>query len=294
MGYDDQKVITKRYDDQKLIQVWMASGVVALLSVIPFLVNIPTISEILRTFFTNNDIFVFFVFILITPAGIFYFLKYQWENEIKSNIPKFLGEFTEGVRSGASFMRALEMATENRTDPFTKEMKKVVVQLSWGVSFDTAMKTFSSKVRITTAQRFSRLITEAYHAGAKGQQVLEVMNAHYVEENAIDQERKSQLRPFIAIVYIGMLVFLVIDVMLDTQFFSMFSGEEIGNFALVGNPIDSEILKRVSYHLAAIISIFGGVVAGKIGEGSLTAGLKHSSILLLITFVVFHFFVTYQ
>jgi flagellar protein FlaJ len=41
------------------------------------------------------------------------------------------------------------------------------------------------------------------------------------------------------------------------------------------------------FHMSIVESIFGGLIAGKIGEGSYVAGIKHVVILIVISVAVF-------
>jgi flagellar protein FlaJ len=49
-------------------------------------------------------------------------------------------------------------------------------------------------------------------------------------------------------------------------------------------------MQRIFFHLSLIQGFFGGLVAGKMGEGSISAGLKHSLVMMLLGFVALKFF----
>jgi len=53
------------------------------------------------------------------------------------------------------------------------------------------------------------------------------------------------------------------------------------------SSLNPEITKRIFFHMTVIQGLFGGLVAGKMGEGTISAGLKHSVILLTCGYVVF-------
>jgi flagellar protein FlaJ len=57
------------------------------------------------------------------------------------------------------------------------------------------------------------------------------------------------------------------------------------------SKVDLELLKTVLFHATVVQALIGGLVAGKMSEGKLGAGLKHVMLLLLITFLAFLFFV---
>jgi len=49
-------------------------------------------------------------------------------------------------------------------------------------------------------------------------------------------------------------------------------------------------MQRMFFHMTAIQAFFGGVVAGKMGEGTINAGLKHSLILMLCGYIALKLF----
>jgi opacity protein-like surface antigen len=55
-----------------------------------------------------------------------------------------------------------------------------------------------------------------------------------------------------------------------------------------GQAISAESFRLLVYHACLIQAVFSGLLAGYMGEGSLTAGVKHVCILLLIALVAFN------
>jgi flagellar protein FlaJ len=51
-----------------------------------------------------------------------------------------------------------------------------------------------------------------------------------------------------------------------------------------------EQVSRIFFHMTAIQAFFGGLVSGKMGEGTINAGLKHSLILMLCGYVALKLF----
>ena len=48
-------------------------------------------------------------------------------------------------------------------------------------------------------------------------------------------------------------------------------------------------LDRLLYHACLVQALFSGLIAGQMGEASLSSGVKHSCVLLIITLVTFNF-----
>jgi len=51
-----------------------------------------------------------------------------------------------------------------------------------------------------------------------------------------------------------------------------------------------EEMQRMFFHMTSIQAFFGGLVAGKMGEGTINAGLKHSLILMLCGYIALKLF----
>jgi flagellar protein FlaJ len=96
-----------------------------------------------------------------------------------------------------------------------------------------------------------------------------------------EKERQSQTRPYIAIVYVAFFVFLFTVIMLFTTFFVQMSELPTLSSALMSTTE----ARRVFFHMSMVQALFGGLVAGKMGEGTMGAGLKHSVILLVAGYV---------
>jgi flagellar protein FlaJ len=164
--------------------------------------------------------------------------------------------------------------------------------MSWGASLDDALKSFAERVDTTLGRRTAQLITEVSRSGGDVQEVLESINKHIGDLYMLEKERRSSLRPYIAIVYVAAIIFLFTDILLIRTFFSEIAKLEEAQSsltagALVNISLDVPTLTRMLFHTAIIQSFFGGLVAGKMGEGTIGAGLKHCLILIVVSFLAF-------
>ena len=56
------------------------------------------------------------------------------------------------------------------------------------------------------------------------------------------------------------------------------------------STLTSDEAWRVFFHMSTIQAFFGGLVAGKMGEGTVGAGLKHSVILMISGYLALRLF----
>ena len=88
------------------------------------------------------------------------------------------------------------------------------------------------------------------------------------------------------IIYIALFVFLFTIVLLFKTFFTTVEGVPM----LVTPTSSPSDLERTFLHMTLIQAFFGGLVAGKMGEGSIYAGLKHSLIMMIMGYVALKVF----
>lgn len=86
------------------------------------------------------------------------------------------------------------------------------------------------------------------------------------------------------IVYISCIVFLVIIVILYQSFFLPIATQKTRFLRL---PMSLEGYKSLLFDLSIVEAVFGGLVAGKLSQGIVLNGLKHSVILNVLAILIF-------
>jgi flagellar protein FlaJ len=240
------------------------------------------------------------IIIAVFPPAVVEFLDMRWQRGIDKNIPRLLREIAESGRTGLTLVRAIEVSSERDYGPLTPELKRLVAQISWGSSLEDSLRDFANRAKTKLARRTSTLISEVARSGGDTQEIMEQVNRHIGELASIDRERYAQMRPYAAVVYIALGVFLFTDIILIRTFFTQIvelqskvlqtSGGGTGIFGGISS-VDIKLLKKVLFHATIIQAVIGGLVAGKMSEAKLGAGLKHVLALLMICFVAFLIYV---
>ena len=226
------------------------------------------------------------VVITVFPPAVLDYVDYRWKRSIDKHLPDLFRSIVQAQKTGMTLPQALEEASKRRYGPLTKELKKMVAQMSWGVSFEKALQSLGERVDTTLIRRTIPLIIEASRSGGRVEKVFDPMEKFVQTTLTFDAERKTQTRPYVAITYVAFFVFLFTIVMLFKSFFVRMSEISTTEFAAIMTP---EEARRVFFHMSAIQAFFGGLMAGKMGEGTVGAGLKHSVILLTCGYLVLKF-----
>ncbi|UCB59802.1 MAG: type II secretion system F family protein [Candidatus Bathyarchaeota archaeon] len=223
-----------------------------------------------------QDYLFFAAAVTIFPPAVLSHLDYRWKRAIDQHLPEVFRSIVQAQQTGLTLYQAWEEASKRDYGPLTAELKKMVNQMSWGLSFEEALQAFGKRVDTPLVQRTVPLIIEASHSGGHIEKVFAPMGSFIQATLAMQKEREAQTRPYLAIIYVAFFVFVFTIVLLFKIFFVQMESAPIIGFSM-WNP---EEAWRNLFHMGLIQAFFGGLVAGKMGEGSMSAGLKHSMILM--------------
>ena len=225
------------------------------------------------------------VAVVVFPPSMADYIDYRWRKSIDENLPDLFRTIVQAQKTGMTLPQALEEVSKRDYGPLTKELKKINAQISWGMPFEEALQSFAKRVNTMLVRRTVPLIIEAGRSGGRTDKVFEPLGKFVNSILIMEKERKAQTRPYIAIIYVAFYVFIFTVVLLFKTFFVSIEGMPI----LGSSIMSAEETKRLFFHMGALQAFFGGLIAGKMSEGKLNAGLKHSLVMLISVYLVFKF-----
>ena len=234
-----------------------------------------------------DEYFLLAVVITVFPPAVLDYVDYRWKRSVDKYLPDLFRSIVQAQKTGMTLPQAVEEASKRKYGPMTKELQKMVAQMSWGVSFEDALQSLGKRVDTSLLRQTIPLILEAQRSGGQVEKVFEPLEEFVRTTLTFDAERKTQIRPYLAIIYVAFFVFLFTIIMLFKSFFVDMVDFELSQFELMP-PSEA---RSIFFHMSAIQAFFGGLVAGKMGEGTICGGLKHSIILLLCGYLAFKFVV---
>lgn len=233
------------------------------------------------------DDFVFFAVIMaVSPPTFLNYIDYKWRKAVDEHLPDLFRSIVQAQETGMTLPQALEEASKRDYGPLTTELKQMNAQISWGLSFEEALQALSRRVDTLLMQRTVPLITEASHSGGHVEKVFDSTGKFIQTTILLDKERRNQTRPYVAIIYVALFVFILTIILLFKSFFI-----EVGGSPLLGEAVMTPgEMQQLFFHMTIIQAFFGGLVAGKMSEGTINAGLKHSLILMLCGYTALRLF----
>jgi len=228
-----------------------------------------------------NEYVFFAIVVAVFPTAILSHVDYQWKRSLDEHLPDLFRTIVQAQETGMTLPQALEEASKRDYGPLTEELKIMTAQMSWGMTFDEALTALGRRVETPLVQRTVPLIIEANRSGGRVEKIFDPLRKFIQTTLLLDKERRSQTRPYTAIIYVAFFVFLFTVVLLFKSFFV-----NIEDLPILGSTgIASADLRGTFLRMTTIQAFFGGLVAGKISEGTLTAGLKHSMILMFCGYI---------
>ena len=217
-----------------------------------------------------------------TPPALYYTFTSRRMRAIDDGLPRILDDIVGSWESGLTLLEALEEVSKRRYGPLTKELRKTVAQISWGVPFEKAMESFAKRAGTELAVRVMMLIAEAARMGGDIKGVFKSTSTFVKKVLELRKEREAQLRPFIIVTYVTVAVFIVVMLILYYGFFLPLASPT-GEVRFLKIPLSLEEYKLLIFDMGVIEAFFGGLLAGKLSEGKIIAGFKHVVVLILTT-----------
>ncbi|MDE1854145.1 MAG: type II secretion system F family protein [Thaumarchaeota archaeon] len=207
-------------------------------------------------------------------------IRYSRERHgLEAKLPDFIRDVAESRKIGLSPEASIEALAPAKYGRLGKPVRSMGAQLSWGLSLDKVVSSFIGNVNSWLTKVAGALMLEVVEVGGGTVKSFSEMADFTRKVNDLEAEKRSALRPYIFVIYMAGILIVV------TTFLMVYllSQSTLGaKGSLVSSTIDPATIE-----LLIVSAIFEswvvGFVAGKMGEGGLSDGFKHSFLLVLLS-----------
>lgn len=233
-------------------------------------------------FFVLSSTNVMIISVFIMPIGPFLYLygRYKDNTEVEKKFPDFLKDVAQNIRTGMTIPQSIMATKDNYYGALTPYVKKMIVQLDWGVPLDKILTDFGSSSTKSLRRTVSTII-DTHKGGGDIAEIFDSVGKSTEEMNRINEERSSAVYNQMLTGYVIFFVFIGVLIMMQLYLLpsmELFSYSESGSSSNAAGGFFADTFRI----LIIIQGFFSGLVIGKMSEGSLMSGLKHSIILVLI------------
>jgi flagellar protein FlaJ len=248
--------------------------------------------------FSNTKMFWFLmglaVIIALLPFLIIFITETGREKEKEEKFLEFARNLTESVRAGTPISKSIINISGKEYGSLTEHVRKLANQVSLAIPVRQALRTFSRDINNKVVSRSVELIIEAEAGGGEIGTVLDAVVRSVAEIEDLKKERSARVYSMVVQGYVIFFIFIAIMLFVELKFMplivgalsgtSMGTGTELG-FGL-GQGVSVAVIERSFFILLLVQALFSGLVIGKLSEGSVRYGIKHSAILLIVTYLI--------
>jgi flagellar protein FlaJ len=216
------------------------------------------------------------LFVATAPAAVVNSRLSKKKASIEQGINSFLRDLTEVRKTGLSPEKCIENLSHRDYGEFSKELRKISSEISWGVPVRKVIMDFVKRIRSWMSQIVMFLLVETIDVGGGTIAMIESLARFNNLTQEVEKEKKMAVRPYILMPY-----FAAILLVATTTMMISFTTGTLG-VAETGTPRDLSSMIMTFTTSAIFHSYLIGIVAGKISEESVAAGFKHASLLVII------------
>ncbi|MCX6748198.1 MAG: type II secretion system F family protein [Candidatus Pacearchaeota archaeon] len=241
--------------------------------------------------FWQNPIFWFIFGLAIVIAALPFFISLILESsKEKENNEMFL-EFTrnlvESVKAGTPISKSILNLRGRFYGTLTPNVQKLINQISIGIPVPEALEIFARDVNSPVVSRAVSLIGKAEKAGGDIDNILESTAKSVAEVEKLKKERKAAISSLVVQGYVIFLVFIVIMLIMQFKILPMTSEISMSDMGGFSSSAPSQNATAPLLYLLLAQGLFTGLVIGKLAEGSIKAGIKHSFIMLALSILIY-------
>ncbi|MGZ0745659.1 type II secretion system F family protein [Haloparvum sp. AD34] len=248
--------------------------------------------------FVQATIFVLGVYALV------YELQKRRTRNVEAAVPDFLDRLASINDAGMTVVASFRRVTGSDLGALTPELERTWRDIQWGADVESALRRLEHRVDSAMVSRSVALIVNAMQASGDIAPVLNIAADEARASRQLRKERRQVMLTYLIVIYISFLVFIGIIAALTVAFIPAVeeaslgagAGGVPGGVGGVGGgiteglgDIDVDAYELIFFHATIVQATCSGLIAGQLGEGTVRDGVKHSVILLILSYVSFIF-----
>jgi flagellar protein FlaJ len=220
------------------------------------------------------------LFVATAPAAIVHSKLSTKRTSTEQGINSFLRDLTEVRKTGLSPEKCIESLSHREYGIFTKELRKITSEISWGIPLKKVIMDFIARTRSWMTQIVMFLLVETVDVGGGTIAMIESLARFNNLTQEVEKEKRMATRPYIMMPYFAALLLVA-----TTSMMLGFTTGTLGVGGAAAPKANIDSIRSLFTTSCIFHSYLIGIVAGKISEESIAAGFKHAAILVVISIV---------
>ena len=231
----------------------------------------------------------FGILVACAPTAAFAFVRQRTVRAMEERFPDFLRDLNESYGAGMTMAQAIRVAARGDYGRLNGEIRQMARLVSWGTPFPDALRIFSDRVGTPLVVRAVSLINKATEAGGNVKDVLAAAARDARELEGLESDRRSGMALYVIVIYVAYAVFLSVVAALQGLLVPSLLASTLGTSGAapgvlaISQRLTHDDFRFIYFGVGLVQALGSGIVAGVMSEGSVSAGLKHSAILVAVT-----------
>lgn len=260
----------------------MASNIIATLI---FTIFLFLILSIFLSFILSFDLVILMIFSVFGPIilliGIVLIKSEKRLSQVETSIPDFLRQLSSMLKVGLSLESALDDLSKNGKGPLYDELKRVVIEIKFGKSFEESISDMCLRLNSKDLDRSFKIILNARKSGGGLAEVIADISDDLRAALVLKRERKSAVTMSI--------MFLILASLFAAPFALGMIGIYSSFMADLGKSgMICEVAPLAAELYLIIHSICSGFLIALIMYGDWKKGFKFSIPITVIAFLIFY------
>jgi flagellar protein FlaJ len=222
---------------------------------------------------------------LLAPAVLvgawLFFLMERRVDAIENGTPDFLRQIASLLRAGVGIETALEDISKHGKGPLYDELKRTVIEIKIGSTFDESLLSMGERLKSKNLDRTFRMILEGRRVGGSLADVIETVAEDLRAVLSLQRERRANVMMSV--------MFLVIAAIIAAPFALGMIMTYSSFIEVIGKPNtlqDAAMMSATGYII--IHSIIASLLIGIVMYGSARKGVKYALLLVPAAYAIFY------
>ena len=154
------------------------------------------------------------LFVATAPAAVVHMRLSKEKNSMEAGIASFLRDLTEVRKTGLSPEKCIESLSTRDYGTFTKELRKISSEISWGLPVKKVIMDFLKRTKSWMTQLVMFLLVETIDVGGGTIAMIESLARFNNLTQEVEKEKKMSVRPYIMMPYLASILLVATTVMM--------------------------------------------------------------------------------
>ncbi|MGM0771355.1 MAG: type II secretion system F family protein [Halobacteriota archaeon] len=230
-----------------------------------------------------DHIIVFATLIAIIPYSIDTYIQKKRLKSRELAFSEFLFKLSELMRGGVDPIKGVINLSRTDLGALTDNVRDAAAAMVLGHSFEGSMNRLSTSINSRLVSKYIDVVVQAAYTGGNVADLLLRTSEDMRAVITLEREKEATLKQYVVIFYLAQGIIIMLTYILSTSLLPLIQG--VGMEMLGGNGLSNIDFERGFFHMILLNGFFGGLIVGVITEGEVKHGLKHTAVLLIMSYL---------